>query len=90
MKQTKIVIEELERIFTQLSEMTSILKGQIINKWIGKEEAMKLLGIKSKTTLQKLRDENKIIYSNVNAKIILYDIESIAAYLNEKSNKNLI
>ncbi|KGL62336.1 hypothetical protein PHEL85_2130 [Polaribacter sp. Hel1_85] len=51
---------------------------------------MKLLGIKSKTTLQKLRDENKIIYSNVNAKIILYDIESIAAYLNEKSNKNLI
>jgi hypothetical protein len=50
-------------------------------KWIDGEEAMKLLNISSKTTLQKLRDEGKIRFSQPQKRIILYDRHSIDAYL---------
>jgi len=45
-------------------------------KWILVEDALKLLGI-GKTTLQKLRNEGKIIFSQPSRKVILYDIQSI-------------
>lgn len=51
------------------------------DKWISGEEAMKMLRIKSKTTLQKLRDQGQIRYTQPEKKIILYDAESIVAYL---------
>lgn len=51
------------------------------DKWISAEEAMKKLRISSKTTLQKLRDEGKIRFSAPERKLILYDTESIYAYL---------
>ncbi|MBK7358995.1 MAG: helix-turn-helix domain-containing protein [Saprospiraceae bacterium] len=55
------------------------------DKWISPEEAMVKLRIKSKTTLQKLRDEGKIRFSQPEKKIILYDTESIAEYLEKHS-----
>ncbi|OJW77932.1 MAG: DNA-binding protein [Bacteroidetes bacterium 46-16] len=57
------------------------------DKWISGEEAMKLLQIKSKTSLQNLRDSGKIRYSQPQRKIIIYDRESILAYL-ETNAKN--
>ena len=51
------------------------------DKWISDEEAMQLLNIKSKTTLQKFRDEGKIRYSQPQKKIILYDRDSISEFL---------
>lgn len=51
------------------------------DKWVDGEEAMHLLNIKSKTTLQNLRDEGKIRYSQPQKKIILYDRDSINSYL---------
>jgi len=50
-------------------------------KWIDGEEAMNLLNIKSTTTLQKLRDEGKIRFSQPQKKIILYDRVSINEYI---------
>ena len=50
-------------------------------KWIDTDEAMKLLNIKSKTTLQKLRDEGVIRYTQPQKRIILYDRDSILDYL---------
>lgn len=55
------------------------------DKWISAEEAMARLRIKSKTTLQKLRDEAKIRFSQPEKKIILYDSDSIKAYLDKHS-----
>lgn len=55
-------------------------------RWINDEQAMSLLNIKSKTTMQKLRDEGKIRFSQPQKKIILYDRESISQYL-EKNAK---
>jgi len=57
------------------------------DKWISPEEAMKKLRITSKTTLQKLRDEGKIRFSQPEKKHILYDTVSINEYL-EKHSKN--
>ena len=44
---------------------------------ISQEEAMKLLGIKSKSTLQKLRDHGQIRFSQPMRKVIQYDKTSI-------------
>lgn len=57
------------------------------DKWISPEEAMEKLRIKSKTTLQKLRDEGRIRFSQPDKKIILYDTDSINEYL-EKHSKS--
>ncbi|MEQ8627069.1 helix-turn-helix domain-containing protein [Ekhidna sp.] len=56
-------------------------------RWIDGEEAMAHLSIKSKSTLQKLRDEGRIRYSQPQKKIILYDRDSLDAYL-EKNAKD--
>lgn len=55
--------------------------------WVWTEEAMKMLGITSKTTLQKLRDENKIRYAPSTKKNFVYSRKSIASYLEKNSNK---
>lgn len=57
------------------------------DKWVSAEEAMELLRIKSKTTLQKLRDEGKIRFSQPEKKMILYNTDSINAFL-EKHSKD--
>ena len=56
-------------------------------KYVPTEEAMKMLGISSKATLQKLRDEGKIVYSQHMTKVIMYSVESINEYL-DKHAKN--
>ncbi|OOQ57511.1 hypothetical protein BC343_14975 [Mucilaginibacter pedocola] len=53
------------------------------DKWISGMEAMKMLRIKSKATLQKMRDEGHIRYSQPEKKIILYDVDSIHEYLED-------
>lgn len=57
------------------------------NRWIPPEEAMAMLNIKSKTSLQQLRDNGKIRYSHPQKKVILYDRHSIEEYL-EKHAQN--
>jgi hypothetical protein len=56
-------------------------------KWINDDEAMALLNIKSKTTLQKFRDEGKVRFSQPEKKIILYDRDSINAYLEKNARE---
>lgn len=53
--------------------------------WIDTEAAMKLLGIKSKSTLQDLRNNGKIRFSQPQKKIILYDRKSILDYLDKNA-----
>lgn len=55
------------------------------DKWISGEEAMHSLNIKSKTTLQKLRNEGKIRYSQAVSKNILYDKDSINKYIEDNA-----
>lgn len=43
------------------------------DKWISPAEAMKKLRIKSKSTLQKMRNEGLVRFSHPERRIILYD-----------------
>ncbi len=56
-------------------------------KWISGKEAMELLGITSKATLQKYRDENRIRFSQPDKKVIIYDRDSILKFLDDNSNR---
>lgn len=80
-----------EEAFFKLLEKTierlSVNHTPSLKKWIDDEEAMALLNIKSKTSLQKLRDEGRIRYSQPFKKVILYDRESIEKFI-EKNVKN--
>jgi hypothetical protein len=71
----------IERVVTHIRATQGIKE----DKWISGEEAMKKLRITSKTTLQKLRDEGKIRFSQPEKKIILYDTDSINEYLEANS-----
>ncbi|MCE6988999.1 helix-turn-helix domain-containing protein [Dyadobacter sp. CY323] len=62
-------------------------QASVPDKWISGTEAMQKLRITSKTTLQKLRDEGSIRYTQPEKKIILYDLESIDKYLDKNSRK---
>lgn len=73
----------IETVVARIKEKEGI-KG---DPWISSEEAMEKLKIKSKTTLQKLRDEGKIRFTQPEKKIILYELKSIYEYL-EKHSKN--
>ena len=72
----------IEQVVARLKEQN----GQEMDRWISDDQAMQLLNIKSKTTLQKLRDEGKIRFSQPQKKIILYDRESINAYLEQNAH----
>lgn len=56
-------------------------------KWVDKDTCMELLNIKSPTTLQKLRDEGQIRYTQPQPRIILYDKDSIAEYLENNARE---
>ncbi len=56
------------------------------NRWITGDEVLKLLGISSRTTLQKYRDEGKIRYSQITKKVILYDRKSILDFIETNSS----
>ncbi|MEP7165220.1 MAG: helix-turn-helix domain-containing protein [Ferruginibacter sp.] len=75
------------KLVEQVVERLNNSKGEKKEKWISDEEAMGLLHIKSKTTLQKLRDEGKIRFSQPQRKLILYDRDSIDEYI-EKNARN--
>ena len=80
----EVICLEDEAFYALFEQVVQRIKE---DKWISPEEAMQKLRITSKTTLQKLRDEGKIRFSQPEKKLILYDIDSIYLYL-EKHAKN--
>lgn len=72
---------EIQKLGSLLIELSNGKANR--RKYISEQEAMSLLGIKSKTTLWRLRTEGKIIYTSPSRKILLYDRESIEVYLDE-------
>lgn len=76
--------------YALIDEVVQRLKNEqnaAADKWISDVQAMELLKIKSKTTLQKLRDEGKIRFSQPQKKIILYDRASIEDYLEKNARE---
>lgn len=73
----------IEEVIQRIKEKQKIQE----DKWISAEEAMHKLRISSKTTLQKLRDEGKIRFSQPEKKLILYDADSINKYLEKHAKE---
>lgn len=71
----------MEKVVERITEKQNVEK----DIWLTTEQAMQKLKITSKTTLQKIRGEGKIRYSQVTNKLILYDKNSIDEYLNSKA-----
>jgi len=58
--------------------------------WIDEAKAKELLGVSSKSTMQRFRDEDRIIYSTVTKKNIMYSKSSILRYMEGKSNTQYV
>lgn len=82
--QSEAFYELVETVIERVKKET---QGHTLDKWISDSEAMQMLRITSKTTLAILRDGGDIRFSQPRKKIILYDRESINAYL-EKHAKD--
>jgi hypothetical protein len=83
-----IICLESEAFYALVEEVVNRLKEKNNiehEKWIDDEEAMKLLHVSSKTTLQKYRDEGYIRFSQPSKKLILYDRESILEFITKKA-----
>ncbi len=74
--------ELIEVVVERMSEKLKVTP----EKWVTPEGAMELLNIKSKTTLQNLRDNGTIRFTQPQKKIILYDRDSIMKYLDKHAN----
>ncbi|MGB3149880.1 MAG: helix-turn-helix domain-containing protein [Maribacter sp.] len=74
-------------LFRKVVEHVEANKKDPEDKWIDGAEVMSILRIKSTTTLQKLRDEGKIRYSQPQKKIILYDRESVMEYIEKHARE---
>ena len=80
----QVICFEEPAYYSMIEEVVARLKATMqpaASKWISQEDAMQMLNIKSRTTLQKMRDEGKIRFSQPEKRIILYDRDSIDAYL---------
>lgn len=84
----KVICLEDEALYSLIDEVVERLKEKHKiqhDKWVSPERAMEILNIKSKTTLQNLRNTGAIIYTQPQKRIILYDYDSLINYLNENA-----
>lgn len=82
----EVICLQDEAFYALIEEVVSRLGDKQDTKneiWVSPERAMELLNIKSKTTLQNLRDTGTIVYTQPQKKIILYKTDSLLAYLDK-------
>ena len=88
--ETKFICLEEPAFYELIEQVVDRLKaksGIKEDKWISAAEAMKKLRISSRTTLQGLRDDGSIEFTKLSEKHILYEANSINAYLEKYSRK---
>jgi len=86
----QVICLEEEAFYTLLEQCVERLESKrqsAPRKWIGEGEAVTMLDGVSKSTLQRLRNNGDIGFTQPSRKIILYDRESIEAYLEKHSKK---
>ena len=79
------LFEEFKQVLIEAKKET-LAQLAIESDWIPTDEAKKLLGIKSKSKMQQLRDYGEIVFTKP-GKIILYSKKSIITYLNKHQRK---
>ncbi|SNZ01297.1 helix-turn-helix domain-containing protein [Flagellimonas pacifica] len=79
--------EAFYALFDKVIEYVDAKRLDMPDKWIDGEEAKRILRIKSASTLQKLRDEGKIRFTQPQKKIVLYDRDSIDEFLEKNAHE---
>ena len=79
------LFEEFKQVLIEAKKET-LAQLAMESDWIPTDEAKKLLGIKSKSKMQQLRDYGEIVFTKP-GKIILYSKKSIINYLNKHLRK---
>jgi len=74
----KLVDDVVEKMMEQRQEQP---------EWLSGDETMELLKITSRTTLQKLKNEGHIKFSQPMKKLVLYHRQSILDYLEKHSKE---
>jgi hypothetical protein len=91
MNPTDVICMESKAFYTLIEEVVERISEKYKlaqqDEWVDGDEAMRLLRISSKTTIQKLRDEGKIRFSQPEKKIILYDRNSLYEYLEKHARE---
>jgi hypothetical protein len=88
----EVICLESQAFYHLVKEVVNRIKAEqniTEDPWITGEEVQKILGIKSKTTLQKYRDEGKIKFSQPSKKLILYERVSVMKFLQNHSHDTL-
>ncbi len=75
----------LEQVLEHVDSKFELSKEK--QQWISGDEAMSILNIKSKTTLQELRNNGLIRFSQPQHKVILYDRTSILNYIEKHARE---
>lgn len=85
----EVICLEEEAFFELIDRVVERLSGvsQEAPKWVNQDEAMRLLNIKSPTTLQEYRNNGEIRFTQPRKRVILYDRGSINEFL-EKHAKD--
>lgn len=84
----KVICLESAALYQLVEEIVERLSNQQppeSDSWINDKQAMKMLGITSRTTLQKFRDEGSIRFTQPSRRVILYDRQSILEFLDLKA-----
>ena len=88
-KDHEIICVDTSAFYAIIREVVNRLKeergDQTEPEWISEEEAMRLLGISAKSTLQNFRNEGKLRFSKTTPKTILYFRKSVMDYINSKA-----
>lgn len=57
------------------------------SKWVNTETALAILNLKSRTSLQAIRDSGQIRFSQPSAKQILYDRDSLISFIESHAHE---
>lgn len=86
----KVIVFEEQAYYKMLEEVKEIVKDATKktdsneSDWISTQQAKELLGFKSKSKLQQLRDNAEIIFSQ-HGRIIKYSRKSIISFLDNNT-----
>lgn len=93
----KVILLENDEAYKKLMTDIKVMIREAIKEinessesevWVSAEEAKKILGVKSKSKMQQLRDENKIRYSQIGKKIIRYHKPSLYTFIEKNSYRD--
>lgn len=84
----QLLLVDKESLRQIIEEMLANYEAKPQEKiWVNQTVAMEILGLRSKSSMKRLRDENLVIFSQGMKKVILYKRSSLLEYLERNSNK---